>query len=99
MIKIKLEKNKRDNFLVKLKLEDEDINKYRVLKRVSLESKRLKGEYNYIVPERFLSIILKSIPRELIDLDEKSIFNYLEFSDDYDEKYYYAFNYSIYWIK
>lgn len=99
MIKIKLEKNKRDDFLVKLKIEDDVIDKYKILKRVILESKKIKGEYNYRVPERFLSIILKSIPKEDIDLDEKSIFSYLEFSDNYDDKYYYALEASARYMK
>ncbi|MDS0527357.1 hypothetical protein NNC19_16830 [Clostridium sp. SHJSY1] len=99
MIKIKLEKNKRDDFLVKLKVEDDLIDKYRVLKRVIFESKKIKGEYNYRMPERFLSIILKSIPKEAINIDEKSIFSYLEFSDSYDEKYYYALQASARYMK
>lgn len=99
MIKIKLEKNKRDDFLVKLKIEDDVIDKYKILKRIIFESKKIKGEYNYRVSERFLSIILKSIPKEEIDIDEKSIFSYLEFSDNYDDKYYYALQASARYMK
>jgi hypothetical protein len=90
MMKIKLEKNKRDEFVVKLKVENDIIDKYKILRRVILESRKITGEFNYNVPIRFLAIILRSIPVEIINLDSDSIFSYLEFSDDYDDKYYYA---------
>ncbi|MBD7910510.1 MULTISPECIES: hypothetical protein [Clostridium] len=90
MIKIKLEKNKRDEFIAKLRVENELIDKYKILKRVVLESREISGKYNYKVPVRFLPIILNNIPVEIINLDLDSICSYLEFSDDYDDKYYYA---------
>lgn len=87
MIKIKLEKNKREELIFKLSLKDEDIKTNNILKRVIFESKKVKGEYNYKVPMRFFEIILKTIKEKEVDKD--SIMSFLEFSDAYDDKYYY----------
>ena len=89
MIKVKLEKNKKDEPIFKLNIKDEDVEKYRFLKRALFESKRCKGRYNYVVPLRFFEPIFRNVPSEDIVVDKKSLLYYLEFSDDYDEKYYY----------
>lgn len=89
MIKVKLEKNKRSEPVFKISLKDEDLDKYRVLKRIIFESRKLKGEYNYNVPMRFFEIFFRTIPKNQIDLYKDSIDFYLEYSDSYDDKYYY----------
>ena len=89
MIKIKLEKNKSEKIIFKLKIDDS--YKGNVLfKRALMESKILKGKskYNYEVPLRFFIPICNNINRENLILDKKSILSYLEFSDCYDQDYY-----------
>lgn len=89
MIKVKIEKNKRCEPVFKISLMEEDIDKYRILKRIIFESRKLKGEYNYKISMRFLEIFLRTIPKDEIDLHKDSIDFYLEYSDLYDDKYYY----------
>ena len=89
MIKIKLEKNKKDEPIFKLNIKDEEIDKYRFLKRALLEGKSIKGRYNYEIPIRFFEPIFRHLKSTEIKFDKKSIFQYFEFSDEYDEKYYY----------
>ena len=89
MIKIKLEKNKNEKIIFKLKIKD--IDKENVLfKRALMESKIIKGKstYDYEVPLRFFIPICNNIDKENLKLDKKSILSYLEFSDCYDENYY-----------
>ena len=38
---------------------------------------------------RFFQIVLKIIPKDDLKIDKRSIDFYFEFSDDYEEKYYY----------
>lgn len=89
MIRIKLEKNKKDEPIFKLYIKDEELDNYRFLKRALLESKKIKGRYNYQVPLRFFEPIFRNISSEEIKIDRYSLDYYLEFSDQYDEKYYY----------
>lgn len=87
MIRIKLEQNKRGKIIFKIKVKDN--NKQNILlKRALMESKPLKGNYNYEVPLRFFIPICNNINKENIIIDKKSILSYLEFSDCYDENYY-----------
>lgn len=89
MIKVKLEKNKLNEPIFKLGIKDEYITKYSFIKRALIEGKNLKGTYNYKIPLRYFEPILNNIDNEEILIDKKSILFFLEFSDDYDEKYYY----------
>jgi len=89
MIKVKLEKNKSEKIIFKLKINI--IDKGNVLfKRVLMEAKIIKGKskYDYEVPLRFFVPICNNVDRENIILDKKSILSYLEFSDCYDQNYY-----------
>lgn len=89
MICIKLEKNKKNEPVFKMNAKQEDISKYRALKRVLMESKKVKGMYEYKVPMRFFEIMFNIIPLSDIKIDKRSIDYYLEFSDDYEDNYYY----------
>lgn len=90
MIKIKLEKNKRGEPIFKLCIKDGDLEYYKFLKRSLMDGKKLTGSYNYEVPLRYFVPIFNNIPKDRLALDKKSILSYLEFSDDFDEKYYYT---------
>jgi hypothetical protein len=87
MIKVKLEENKSGKIVFKLKISDIDKNNI-LFKRVIIESKIIKGSYNYEVPLRFFIPICNNFDNENVILDKKSILSYLEFSDCYDEIYY-----------
>ena len=89
MIKIKLEKNKSDKIIFKLKIDDSYKGSI-LFKRALMESKVLKekSKYNYEVPLRFFIPICNNIDKENLKLDKKSILSYLEFSDSYDQNYY-----------
>lgn len=90
MIKIKLEKNKRAEPIFKLGISEKELNNYKFLKRSLMDGKKIVGEYNYEIPLRYFIPIFNNVPKENITLDKKSILSYLEFSDDFDEKYYYT---------
>lgn len=89
MIKVKLEKNKNEKIIFKLKINDEYKGNI-LFKRALMESKTLKGKskYDYEVPLRFFSPIWNNVDKKNLTLDKKSILSYLEFSDYYDENYY-----------
>ena len=89
MIKLKLEKNKRNEPIFKLKVSEEDLQSKIYLKRAIMEGTMLKGEYNYKVPIRFFQPILNKLTSEEYEIHNDSLIFFLEFSDDYDEKYYY----------
>ena len=90
MIKVLIEKTKKNEPIFKIRVNDKEIEKYRMLRAPLFQSVKIKGEYNYKVPIRFFEPIINNIPSEDIEIDKKSINSYLEFSDEYDEKYYYT---------
>ena len=90
MIKIKLEKNKREEPILKLGVTEKELENFRILKRPLMDSKKIKGTYNYEVPLRYFIPIFNNLPKDKVKVDKKSILSYLEFSDDFDEKYYYT---------
>ena len=99
MIKIKLERNTRNQPIFKLRITDEDIELHKLIKRALIESKQINGEYNYNVPIRFFEVIFKNTPQNQLEIDESSILSYLEFSDDYDENYYYILDVNARYMK
>lgn len=90
MIKIKLQKSKNKEPILKLGIKDKDLDSYKFLKRSLMDGKKTKGIYNYEVPLRYFIPIFNNIDKENLIIDKNSILTYLEFSDDFDEKYYYT---------
>lgn len=90
MLRIKLEANKKGEPIFKLGIKEEDENKYSFMKRAIMESKVIRGRYNYVVPIRFFQPIFKNVGSDNIKLDKNSLLFFLEFSDDFDERYYYT---------
>ena len=90
MLKLKIEKSKKNEPILKINSKSLDENELKFLKRVLIEGKEVKGIYNYIIPIRFL-IPIVSINKENIKIDRYSKLTYFEFSDIYDENYYYTF--------
>ena len=61
MVKIKLEKNQKNEPVFKLNIKEEEIDNYRFLKRALLEGKSIRGRYNYEVPIRFFEPIFRNL--------------------------------------
>lgn len=91
MIKIKIDKNKRGEPIFKLGYKVLEDRELRFLKRAILEGKEISGMFKYEIPLRFFIPIFNNIEKENIKIDRYSKVEYLEFSDFYDEKYFYAF--------
>ena len=82
MIKIKIDKNRANEPIFKLGFKELDEKESRFLKRALMDGKEIKGTYRYEIPLKYFLPIIKK-------LDRYSKLAYLEFSDDFDENYYY----------
>ena len=91
MIKIKIDKNKRGEPIFKLGYKELEEKEVRILKRAIMEGKELKGMFKYEIPLRFFTPIFNNFDKENIKIDRYSKVEYLEFSDFYDERYFYSF--------
>ena len=89
MIKIKIDKNKANEPVFKLNFKNLNEKESRLLKRALIEGKEIKGLYKYNIPLRYLLPIIKNLDKDNIKIDKYSKLSYLEFSDDFDENYYY----------
>lgn len=85
MIKIKVEEGKNNLPLFKLSLKEEDFGKYKFLKRPLMEGKKIKGDYNYLIPIRYLLPIVNNIENKDKIIDSNTV-DFLEFWDDFEEK-------------
>ena len=90
MIYIFLENDKRGNIIFKAKIDDY-IKENKMIKRILMESKFLKKESLYNIPMKFLLPLLNNFPKEHLQIDYESLNNFLEFSDEYDENFYYIY--------
>lgn len=90
MIKIKIDKNKREQPSFKIHADKEDREKYLFLKRALMEAKSIKGRYEYEVPLKYFLPIINNLKEEDFSIDEKSIEYYFEFSDEYEGEFFYA---------
>ena len=89
MIKIKIDKNRSNEPIFKLGFKELDEKENRFLKRALMDGKEIKGMYKYEIPLKYLLPIIKNLNKNNIELDRYSKLAYLEFSDDFDENYYY----------
>lgn len=88
MIYIFLENDKRGNIVFKAKVDDK-LKDNKIIKRILMESKFLKKESVYNIPMKFLLPLLKNFPKEYLNINKDSLNTFLEFSDEYDENFYY----------
>ncbi|MBM6861363.1 hypothetical protein H9X78_12965 [Clostridium saudiense] len=91
MIKVKIDKNKRGEPIFKLGYKELDEKEIRFLKRALMEGKEIKGMFKYEIPLRFFIPIFNNFDKDNIKIDRYSKVEYLEFSDFYDERYFYSF--------
>ena len=75
MIYIFLENDKKGNIIFKAKI-DEELKENKIIKR-------------YNIPVKFLLPLLNNFPKEYLNISESSLNTFLEFSDEYDENFYY----------
>lgn len=90
MIKIRIDKNGRGEPIFKIKLEEETIKNNRLLYRGILSGKRISGLYNFEIPMKYFLPIYNNLNKDEIILDTRSIYSYLEFSDEIEENFYYS---------
>ena len=72
MIKIKIQKTRNHEPIFKVNIKEEDVNKYIFLKRALIEGKKIKGNFNYEIPLRFLFPILNNLNKEEVFIDRYS---------------------------
>lgn len=91
MLKFKIES---DNFAA-LKFRasiSDDLKDNLIIKRVLFESKIIKSnkQYPYLIPIKYFLPIIKNLSSDFIEMGEESLTSFLEFSDEYEEQFYYA---------
>jgi hypothetical protein len=91
MIRIKIQKGKNNNPIFKINIKDKDINKFIFLRRALLEGRVINGNFNYEIPLRYLVPIVNNIDKNYISIDRYSQLEFLEFYDEFEEKYYASF--------
>lgn len=91
MIKVKIDKNKRGEPIFKLGYKTLDEKETKFLRRAIMEGKEISGMFKHEIPLRFFIPIFNNLDKENIIIDRHSKLEYLEFSDFYDEKYFYSF--------
>ena len=89
MIKVKIEKNRLNEPIFKLGFKKLNDKEERFLKRALIEGKEISGTYKYEIPLKYFVPLMNNIDKENIKLDRYSKLSFLEFSDDFDEKYFY----------
>lgn len=85
-MKLKVNKNKRGLLFLELYIKEEEKDPF--IKRLILEGKRLDNN-KYSLPLKYLYPLFKNSKDSDIKLETSSIREFLEFSDDYEENYYY----------
>ena len=99
MIKIKIDKNRSNEPIFKLGFKELDEKESRFLKRALIDGKEIKGTYKYEIPLKYFIPIIKNLDKKNIKIDRYSKLAYLEFSDDFDEKYFYIFQVNARYMK
>lgn len=100
MINIKLEEDKKGNVILKANV-DEIHKENRIIKRALFESRVLKNskEFKYIIPMKYFWPILSNVEKDIIKISDESKIEVLEFSDEYEESYYYSFKATVQYMK
>lgn len=90
MIKIRIDKNRCGEPIFKIRLEEENIRENRLLYRGILAGKKVSGLYNFQIPMKYFLPIYNNLDKNEVILDTRSIYSYLEFSDEIEENFYYS---------
>ncbi|MFD3158089.1 hypothetical protein ACFIJ5_14635 [Haloimpatiens sp. FM7330] len=91
MITLKIEENKRKHVILKMKIAEKDKSNL-FIKRVLYESEEIKSgkTYEYKVPMRYFLPLYKNLSKTSVKIHKNSITSFYEFSDEYDEDFYYS---------
>ena len=91
MIRLKLEREKKNGIILKVGIVNKEEVNNPIIRRVLFEGQEIKGgrKYNYIIPLKFLIPIVNNINNEEVVIEKSSLLSYIEYSDEYDEHYYY----------
>lgn len=88
MINIRTDIDNKNNVNIKISFH-KDLLDNRILKRCLFEGNKIKDKrYTYKLPGKFLLTLVNNL--ENVNLHKGNIESFLEFSDEYDEKYFYA---------
>lgn len=92
MIKIKLDKFKNNNMNFRMDV-SEEFKENVIIKRCLLEARVNNSvkQYKYLVPMKYLLPVINNFSSEQLKFDKRSLLEFLEFSDEYDENYYYIY--------
>lgn len=85
-MKLKVNKNKRGLLFLELYIKEEEKDTF--IKRLILEGKK-KDKNKYLLPLKYLYPLFKNSKNSDVELEMSSIKEFLEFSDEYEENYYY----------
>lgn len=88
MINIKIQISEKQKPIFKMNIGDSYIKKSCFFKRLVIECKHIKGSYNYEVPLRYLVPVINNISKDILKIDKYSELEFLEFFDEYEDKYY-----------
>lgn len=91
MFKFKIESDNLGNLKFRADISD-DLKNNIIVKRVLFESRIVKSnkEYPYLMPIKYFMPMIKNLSGDIIEIDKDSTISFLEFSDEYEENYYYA---------
>lgn len=100
MIRICLQSDKTGNIIFRALVDEEHRNNI-IIKRSLFESKIVKTnkKFPYVIPMKFLLPIIRNFNKDKIEFSNGSLYEFLEFSDDYDEKFYYTYKASSNYMK
>jgi hypothetical protein len=100
MIGIRIEKNKTGALILRAHIKEE-FKDNSIIKRCLFDSKRLKGKtiYPYVIPLKYLNTIVNNLDKDMVKIHKNSILSFLEFSDEYDECYYYETEANVKYMK
>lgn len=99
MIRLKIDKNRSKEPILKLSYKKLTDREQIFLKRVIMEGREIKGNFKYEIPLRYLVPIMNNLDKNEIKVDRYSNNCFYEFSDRYDEKYYYTFEITAKYMK
>lgn len=91
MIKIRIDKNRLNEPIFKIAIDESDIQNNRLLKRISFEGKRIKGMYTHEIPMKFFYPVVSNLDQKDIYIDTRTNLSFLEFADEFEE----CFEYSV----
>ncbi|MGL4655993.1 MAG: hypothetical protein ACRCWM_08920 [Sarcina sp.] len=91
MIKFKIESTANGELKFRANISDE-MKANIIIKRALFESKIVKNnkKYPYLIPIKYFFPITRNLKKENFEFDKESINSFFEFSDEYEENFFYA---------